>query len=198
MKSVYQFDALSRNESGTGAARALRREGKMPAVVYGAGQEPMHISLVEKDVKREYHRGGFFGKLVTLVVDGKEVMCVPKELHIHPVNDSLLHADFVRVQKGEDVRVVVPVKFINRDRCIGIRRGGNLNVVRFDVELVCSPDAIPEKIEIDLLNVNIGESIHISHVTLPAGVRPVIDRDFTLAAIAGRASKTAAEEGDAA
>jgi large subunit ribosomal protein L25 len=196
MKTAYKFDAESRKIGGTGAARALRNAGKVPAVLYGKGGEALLFSVIHKDLKREYTKGGFFGKLVTIAVDGEEIICIPKELQIHPVNDSLVHADFIRVNAGEEVKATVPVRFINRERCLGIRRGGNLNVVRFDVELICDASNIPEKIEIDLLNVNIGESIHISKVNLPAGVRPAIERDFTLAAIAGKASKVA--EGEAA
>ncbi len=194
MKPAYIFDAELRTENGTGAARAVRNGGKVPAVMYGGGAEPVHFSVVHKDLQREYKKGGFFGKIVSILVDGKEITCITKDLQIHPVNDSILHADFVRVNAGDKVKAVVPVKFINRDRCVGIRRGGNLNVVRFDVELLCSTDNIPEQIEIDLLNVNIGESIHISNVGLPEGVTSTIGRDFTLAAIAGRASKNADAE----
>jgi large subunit ribosomal protein L25 len=197
MQVAYKFDGEARDLTGTGAARALRNAGRVPAVLYGEGSnDELRFSVIEKDLKREYQKGGLFGKVVALVIDGKEINCIAKDLQIHPVKGSVIHADFMRVEASKNVKALVPVKFINRDRCVGIRRGGTLNVVRFDVELSCPPANIPEKIEIDLLNVNIGESIHISKIELPEGVTPTIDRDFTIAAIAGRASK--ASEGEAA
>jgi large subunit ribosomal protein L25 len=191
MKTAYTFEAEQRTHFGTGGARALRNSGKVPAVIYGSSGEPVHFAVAEKDLKREYFKGGFFGKVVTLVVDGQNIYGVPRDIQLHPVNDRVLHADFYRVEQGEAIKVTVPVRFINADRCVGIRRGGALNVVRYSLELYCQPDAIPEHIDVDLLKLNIGESVHISHVALPEGARPVIDRDYTIAAVAGRASKTA-------
>jgi large subunit ribosomal protein L25 len=198
MKTAYQFEAEGRSAFGTGGARAVRNSGKVPAVLYGGQSEPVHFAVTEKDIKREYLKGGFFGKVVTLNIDGKAIYGVPCDVQTHPVSDRIIHADFYRVEAGSEVKVTVPVKFINSDRCIGIRRGGALNVVRYSLELFCQPDAIPEMIEVDLLKLNIGDSVHISHVALPAGARPTIERDFTIAAVAGRASKVAgaAETGD--
>ena len=191
MKTAYQFEAEARDARGTGGARELRNSGKVPAVLYGGKTEPVHFSVSEKDIKREYLKGGFFGKVITLNINGNAAYGVPCDIQTHPVTDRILHADFYRVEAGSEVKVTVPVKFINADRCIGIRRGGALNVVRYSLELYCQPDAIPEAVEVDLLKLNIGDSVHISHVALPEGVRPTIERDFTIAAVAGRASKTA-------
>jgi large subunit ribosomal protein L25 len=193
MKTAYNFEGESRSTFGTGGSRALRNAGKIPAVLYGSKGEPMHFAVTEKDIKREYFKGGFFGKVVTLTIDGKESYGVARDIQMHPVNERVLHADFYRVEKGEEIKVTVPVKFTNADRCIGIRRGGALNVVRYNLDLYCQPDAIPEQVEVDLLKLNIGESVHISHVSLPEGARPTIDRNYTIAAVAGRVSKTARE-----
>jgi large subunit ribosomal protein L25 len=193
MKTAYNFEAESRSTFGTGGSRALRNAGKVPAILYGNSGETLHFAIAEKDVKREYFKGGFFGKVVTLTIEGKEVYGVPRDIQMHPVNDRVLHADFYRVEKGQEVKVTVPVKFINSDRCIGIRRGGALNVVRYSLDLYCQPDAIPTQVEVDLLKLNIGDSVHISHVKLPENARPTIDRDYTIAAVAGRVSKTARE-----
>jgi large subunit ribosomal protein L25 len=199
MQVAYKFDGEIRELTGTGAARALRNVGKVPAIIYGDEKNSeVRFAIIEKDLKREYQKGGFFGKIVSIVVGGKEINCIAKDLQVHPVKGSIVHADFVRVTEDKKVKALVPVRFINRDRCVGIRRGGNLNVVRFEVELLCPVNNIPEKIEIDLLNVNIGESIHISRIELPEGVAPTIARDFTIAAIAGRASKAGEAEAAAA
>lgn len=193
METAIQFEAHSRQSTGKSDARAIRAKGRVPAVLYGGNQEPMHFTLEEKEVKRQYNKGGFFGKVASITVDGKQCYGVPKDLQMHPVNDHILHADFYRVEEGQEIRVVVPVKFYNYERCIGIRRGGALNVVRYDVELLCRPDAIPENVQVDLQPLNIGDSVHISHINLPENVRSAVDRDFTIAALAGRVSKEARE-----
>lgn len=193
METAIQFDGEAREKFGKGQARALRKEGKVPAILYGPKNEPVHFTLEEKELKREYHKGGFFGKVATIKIDGKECYGVPKDLQLHPVNDRVIHADFYQIEKGQEIKIVVPVRFINYDRCIGIKRGGALNVVRYDLELTCQPNALPESIEVDLQELNIGDSVHISHITLPEGVRSSIDRDFTIAAVAGRVSKEARE-----
>ncbi len=198
MKTACTFEGTTRKEVGTGSARALRNEGKVPSVIYGSKDAPLHFSIDENLIKREYQKGGFFGKLVTLTIDGKAVYGIPKDIQMHPVNDHIMHVDFLKVEEGKDVKVLVPVIFLNADRCTGIRRGGTLNVVRYDLEVYCHPDAIPESVEVDLQPLNIGDSIHISHISLPEGVRPTItDRDFTIAAIAGRASKATREAEEA-
>lgn len=201
MKTSCTLQAVRRDSLGTGSARELRRGGHVPSVLYGSDAQPVHFAVEEKEIKREYHKGGFFGRVVTLKIDGKDVFGIPKDIQLHPVSDRVVHADFLKVEPGKDVKVMVPVKFSNYERCVGIRRGGTLNVVRYELELLCAPNAIPDMIEVDLLNLNIGDSVHISHVSLPEGVRPTIERDFTIAAVAGRVSKATAEseaEGGAA
>jgi large subunit ribosomal protein L25 len=201
MNTAVQFDAEARDNFGRGRSRALRNAGKIPSVMYGTNSEPVHFTLEEKQVKREYHKGGFFAKLVNITIDGKHYKGVAKDLQLHPVSEKIIHADFIAVEAGAELKVSVPVKFTNYERCIGIKRGGALNVVRYNVELLCHQDKIPEEITVDLLNLNIGDSVHISSVNLPEGSRSAIDRDFTIAAVAGRVSKAAREsesgEGDA-
>jgi large subunit ribosomal protein L25 len=193
MKTAFSFEAASRETVGTSSARALRNQGLVPSVLYGHGKEPVHFAIKENDIKREYFKGGFFGKPFTLVIDGKDVHALPKDVQIHSVNDHFYHADFVRIEKGEEARVLVPIKIRGRERCKGLRRGGNLNVVRYDLELMCDPELIPEFIEINIQDLNIGDSVHISQVALPEGVRPAISRDFTILAVAGRVSKATRE-----
>ncbi len=193
MNTAVKFNAEARETFGKGRSRALRNEGKVPSVMYGTHCEPIHFALEEKEVKREYFKGGFFAKLIDITIDGKTYKGVPQDLQLHPVNEKVLHADFIAVEEGAEVKVSVPVKFTNYERCVGVKRGGALNVVRYDVELICEQDKIPESITVDLTKLNIGDSVHISSVDLPEGTRSAIDRDFTIAAVAGRVSKATRE-----
>lgn len=197
--------AESRAIAGTGTARSLRREGKVPAIIYGGGGEDVKIALNTKDLTKEYGKGGFFSKLVDLQIGKENVLALPRDIQLHPVSDVIIHADFQRVAKGAKVHVFVPVQFINAEKCIGVKRGGILNMVRREVELVCTPENIPDFIVADVANLNIGGSVHIGDVKLPEGVKPAIhDRNFTIATIAsskGMQEETAvvaAAEGDAA
>ncbi len=187
MKTATAFAAETRAARGKGGARAVRREGKVPGILYGNDYAPTPIALPEKELKLAYQKGGFFNKIVTIELDGKKLTALPKALEFHPVSDAIEHADFLKVDETSRIRVMVPVRFLNQDRSIGLKRGGVLNIVRHELELVCAPDKIPSVIEIDVKDANIGHSIHISHVALPEGVTPAItSRDFTIATIAGR------------
>lgn len=197
---TYELKAESREQVGKGSARAVRREGKVPAVIYGDKQPPLAIALSYKDIFYKIHGGGFLTTVATIDVDGKKIQVLPKDYQLDPVKDFPMHVDFLRIGKNTEVNVNVPVHFINEEKSPGIKRGGVLNIVRHEVEFHCPANAIPEFIEIDLAGANIGDSIHISAVKLPAGVKPVIsDRDFTIATIAGSAAmKPETEEADAA
>lgn len=184
MAEVHSLEAEPRDRSGTGAARALRRRGRVPAIIYGGDEPPVMISLAERDIKREYHAARFFGTLYNITLGGEVVRVLPYDVQAHPVTDLPMHVDFVRARAGATVTVDIPVAFVNEDICRGLKRGGVLNVVRREIEVVCPVDAIPERIEVDLKDADIGDSLHISQVHLPEGVRPTItDRDFTIAAI---------------
>lgn len=205
MSQRLELQAETRAIAGTGTARALRREGKVPAIIYGGGGEDVKIALNTKELTKEYGKGGFFSKLVDLKVGKESILALPRDIQLHPVSDMIIHADFQRVAKGAKVHVFVPVQFINADKCIGVKRGGILNMVRREVELVCAPENIPDFIIADVANLNIGGSVHIGDVKLPEGVTPAIhDRNFTIATIAsskGMQEETAvaaAAEGDAA
>lgn len=174
-----------RERTGKGGARALRRAGKLPAIVYGGDSEPEKIALSLAELKRVLvHHPHFFSSVCELQGLGRPIRVVPREMQTHPVTDEPLHIDFLRAERGMQIEVAVPVTFINEASCVGLRRGGVLNVVRREIELECPVEAIPEEIVVDLAGFDIGDSIHISHVTLPAGVQPTIrDRDFTIATI---------------
>lgn len=192
---TYELKAEAREQVGKGSARAVRREGKVPAVIYGDKQSPLAIALSYKDVFYKIHGGGFLTTLATIDVGGKKIQVLPKDYQLDPVKDTPLHVDFLRVSKNTVVTVEVPVHFINEEKSRGIKRGGVLNIVRHQVEFTCPADSIPEFIEVDLAGTDIGDSLHISIVKLPEGVKPTItDRDFTIATIAAPAVLTASEE----
>ncbi|MBS3650885.1 50S ribosomal protein L25/general stress protein Ctc [Pseudaminobacter sp. 19-2017] len=199
MSQSYELKAEAREQVGKGSARAVRREGKIPAVIYGDKQPPLAIALSYKEIYYKIHGGGFLTTVTTIDVGGQKIRVLPREYQLDPVKDMPLHVDFLRVSRDTEVNVLVPVHFLNEEKSPGIKRGGVLNIVRHEVEFRCPANAIPDSIEIDLTGREIGDSIHISAVKLPAGVQPVIqDRDFTIATIAGSAAmKPAAEEAEA-
>ena len=198
--------ADARDKAGKGVSRGLRREGKVPGIIYGGGGEDTKVALNTKELTKEYTRGGFFSKLVDLKIGNQNILVLPRDIQLNPVSDAIEHIDFQRVAKDAKLHVFVPVQFLNVEKCIGIKRGGILNVVRREVELVCTPDKIPDVLQADITNLNISDSVHISDIKLPEGVKPAIhDRNFTIATIAGSkgmqeevAVVAAAAEGDAA
>jgi len=206
MKAAATFEAQPRDNAGKGAARALRRTGRVPAILYGHAHEPAKISLPLKELTLQYHKGSFFNKIVDLAIDGKVVHTLPRDVQTHPVTDVIEHADFQRVDASTVIHVFVPVKVLNQEKSIGLKRGGVLNIVRHEIELVCKPDSIPAFVEVDVLKSDIGSSIHINDVQLPADVKTAIKgRNFTIVTVAGRTKEeeerpvvAAAAEGAAA
>ena len=188
MAETYSIAATKRDRVGKGAARALRRESKTPAVIYGDKKPPLPIAVDTKDMFMKLHAGGFLTTVVNIEVEGEKIAALPRDYQLDPVKDTLVHVDFLRVSKGAKIAVEVPVHFLNEETSPGIKRGGVLNIVRHAVELECPYDAIPDAMVIDLAGLDIGDSVHISAVTLPNGVNPTItDRDFTIATIAASA-----------
>ena len=193
MSNNYAFKAAKRDGAGKGIARGLRREGQTPAVIYGDKKEPITIAIPSNDINVEYNRGQMFTKICELDVGGETHMVLARDIQLHPVTDIVIHADFLRVTKKTKIAVNVPVNLINEETCPGIREGGVLSVVRFEVELMCSAMEIPEAIDVDMAGKDIGDTIKISDAALPDGVTPVIDdRDFAIANIS--APKTAEQE----
>ncbi len=196
MSETLHLSAEARERAGKGASRALRREGRVPAVIYGGKQEPVSVHVEEKELVRQLGTGHFFNSIVELTVGGETVRTLPKDVAFHPVSDRPLHADFLRLSADAKVHVEVPVIFANEAASPGLKRGGVLNIVRHELELVCEADKIPDDIVIDVAGLEVGASIHISHVKLPAGVASAItDRDFTIATIVAPSSLKS-EEGD--
>jgi large subunit ribosomal protein L25 len=195
MAEAIELKAWSRGRTGTGGARAIRREGRIPGIVYGGKDAPLNISLETKEVSKQIKTGHFQSTVYMLDMDGTKIRAIPRDLQVDPVQDFPIHVDFMRLAKDAVVDVDVPVHFLNDGASPGLKRGGVLNIVRHEIALRCPADSIPESIEIDLTGTEIGDSIHISAVKLPEGTTPTItDRDFTVATIAGRGAEETAEE----
>ena len=185
MSDMTTISASERERVGKGSARAARRAGLVPAVIYGNKKDPVGITMEAREITKIVHQPGIFGRLLEIDVAGTKSTVLTRDIQFHPVSDVVMHLDFLRVSQSATVAVAVPVEFINEDKCPGIKIGGVLNVVRYEVELNCPATAIPEKITINLDGVKIGDSIHISAIPLPKGVSPTItDRDFTVATLA--------------
>ena len=184
MSDITQIDATMRSRVGKGSARAARRAGRVPAVIYGDQKAPLTIEMEERVVRKVIHEPGIFGRLLNINIDGKNTTVLTRDIQMHPVTDEPLHMDMLRVGATSTVAVAVPVEFINHEKSPGLKIGGVLNVVRHEVELNCPAGDIPEKITVDLDGVKIGDSIHISAIELPEGATPTItDRDFTVATL---------------
>jgi large subunit ribosomal protein L25 len=184
MSEQLTLSAEARERAGKGASRDLRNQGRVPAVVYGERQEPLSIHLEEKALVRILHSGHFMNSVVMIDVGGSQTRTLPKDVQFHPVTDRPMHVDFLRIAEHATVTVAVPINFVNEEASRGLKRGGVLNAVRHELELVCDAAEIPEEVVIDLAGLDIGDSIHISNVTLPEGATSAItDRDFTIATI---------------
>ncbi len=195
--AIVEIEATARPRAGKGAARAVRREGKIPAVIYGDKKEPETIALDRPTLAKLLNKGGFLSSVFNIKVDGRSNRVLPRDIQFDPVKDLPIHVDFQRVPGDGTIRVSVPVVFLNEETCPGLKRGGVLNIVRHEVEVNCPADAIPAQLEIDLGEADIGDSIHISAVPLPNGVTPTItDRDFTVVTLAGSASARSDADGE--
>ncbi len=173
-----------RDRVGKGSARAARRAGKIPAVIYGDKKDPIAIEIQAQMIRKIIHEPGIYSRLLDINVDNGKHTVLTRDIHFHPVTDEPLHFDFLRVGKTNNISVAIGVEFINEDICPALKIGGVLNIVRHEVELNCLPAAIPEKITVNLAEAKIGDTIHISAVELPDGVTPTIsDRDFTIATL---------------
>ncbi|MCB1508691.1 MAG: 50S ribosomal protein L25/general stress protein Ctc, partial [Hyphomicrobiaceae bacterium] len=179
MRQSYELKATRRDRVGKGAARAVRREGLTPAVIYGDKKDPLPISVSSKEVTMKIYGGGFLTHVATIDVDGEKIKVIPRDYQLDVVKDFPLHIDFLRVSDSSVLTVMVPVHFVNQEKSPGIKRGGVLNVVRHEVELEVNAANIPDSLEIDLTGLELGDGVHISHVKLPEGAAPTItDRDF--------------------
>ena len=180
---MEKYKAIERSKD-TGSTYSLLNKGMVPGIIYGKGTEPTKIAFENKVLLKLMHTGAFYSTILDLDIEGKNEKVLPKQLQYHPVTDKLIHFDFLRVQNDTKVTVEVPVEFLNQETCPGLKKGGVLNLVRREVELSCNANNIPDKLQFDLIKSEIGDSIKISNIELPAGVMPTItDRDFVVATV---------------
>lgn len=193
------FPAVARERAGKGAARAVRREGMVPGVVYGANKDPQIIAVDPRTINKQLELGALYNTIYDIAVEGgQNEKALPRDVQFHPVSDAPIHIDFMRLKKGSKINVMIPVTFINEDACEGISQGGVFSITREEVELLCPVDDIPSDVVCDLTAFNIGDTIRISNVALPDGVEPVInDRDFVVANISAPKTVSAESEDDA-
>ncbi len=199
MSATVSLKATARERVGKGAARAERRAGRVPAVIYGDKKAADAITIERHALDQLLKTGHFLTTVFEIDVDGKTTRAIPRDVQFDPVKDFPTHVDFLRLTKGAKLDVWVPVSFVNDEESPGIKRGGVLNIVRHEIELTCPVDGIPDAIVADLTGLDLGDSLHISAITLPEGVEPTItDRDFTVATIAAPAGLKSeeAEEGE--
>lgn len=195
MTEAAELTASIREVSGKGASRTIRRDGKIPGIIYGGTEPPLSVTLPHKEVDLRIQRGGFLTTVINLDIDGKPLRVIPREYQLDPVKDSPLHVDFLRITADSVVTVEIPVQFINEEESPGLKRGGVINVVRHAVEVTCPAEQIPDHFTADLAGLDINDSVHISAIALPDRVVPTItDRDFTIATIAAPAGLTDDDE----
>lgn len=193
MQAQLEFDATYRPTSGKGSARASRREGLVPVVVYGNKKDPVTLNVNANRLTVEYRKGGFMSKVVALKSDKATYYAIAREMQLNPVSDKIEHADFMHVDAKSQVKVRVPLHVLNAEKSIGVKRGGILNMVYRNLEMLCNVASIPKYIEVDVANVNIGSSVHINDIALPAGVKPAAKGNFVICSITGRAKDDEAE-----
>ena len=195
MVMTSNLSAETRASVGKGNSRSLRREGRIPAIVYGNKLEPLAISLSEKDLNTELRKEGFFNKLCDLELGKEKILVLPQSIALHPVTDRAEHIDFLRVSDTTKVTIEIPVKFENEEECPGIKKGGILNVVRFGIEVSCPASNIPELFIVDLTGLELGDSIRFSNIKdVAEGVIPTItDRDFIIASVVAPAALVSEE-----
>ena len=197
MSKDIVFNVDVRERIGKGGAREARRQGYVPGVLYGGGEEPVAINLKQNEVVKAINTGQFLSSTATLVHDGKKQLVIPQAIQLHPVSDKPQHVDLFRVKKDQIITVEVVVNFLNEEEAPGLKKGGALNVVRHAVELNVRADSIPDSLDADLTGLDIGDNVKISDINLPDGAEPTItDRDFTIASVVGRGIAADVEEGE--
>jgi len=183
MSEMKQIQAVARDRAGKGAARAVRRQGQVPAVIYGGGEAAEAIALDFNETKQLIFAGHFLTTVFEIDVDGRKTRAIPRDYQLDPVRDFPLHVDFLRLAEGQSIKVVVPVHVIDQDKSPGLKRGGALQIVEHAVELMVPTNAIPDAIEVSVATLDIGTSLHLAEVTLPPGARAVGQENVTLVTV---------------
>ena len=192
MSEVKQIKAVARDRAGKGAARAVRRQGQVPAVIYGAGQPAQTIALDFNQTKQLIFAGHFLTTIFEIDVEGQTVRAIPRDYQLDPVREFPVHVDFLRLAQGQTIKVVVPVHVVGQDKCPGLKRGGTLQIVEHSVELLVPSDAIPDYVEASVANLEIGSSIHLNDIALPNGAKATSAENVTLVTVSGVKEEEAA------
>ena len=197
MSDNIELTVEVRPRIGKGGAREARRNGLVPGVLYGGGEDPVAITLKKNELQKAFNTGKFRGNTVTLIHQGEKQLVIPQDIQFHPVTDQAIHVDLYRGKANQVISIEVPVRFVGEDTAPGLKKGGTLNVVRFTVELNVAANAIPEALEADISELEIGDNVKISDIKLPEGAEPTIgDRDFTIATIAAPGGGIKADDDD--
>ncbi|QQR69572.1 MAG: 50S ribosomal protein L25/general stress protein Ctc [Alphaproteobacteria bacterium] len=195
-QTTVALAAQRRDRAGKGAARTTRRANRVPAVIYGGGETPVMLSLDGFEVVKTIRRAGFFSHIIELDVDGTKHRVLPRDIQRDPVTDQPIHMDFLRVGKNTRVHTHVPMEFLNIETSPGIKRGGMLNIVLHEIDVMCSAENIPEKLVADIGSLDIGDTIHLSNVSMPKDVTPMIEMDTTIATIAAPSAQRSEEKSE--
>ena len=198
MSDIKQIKAVARDRAGKGAARAVRRQGQVPAVIYGGGQAAEAIALDFNLTKQLIFAGHFLTTVFEIDVDGKTTRAIPRDYQLDPVRDFPIHIDFLRLSAGQSIKVVVPVHVVGQENSPGVKRGGTLQIVEHSVELLVPSDAIPDYVEASVADLDIGSSIHLSDITLPNGAKPTSAENVTLVTVSGVKEEEAAPAAEGA
>jgi large subunit ribosomal protein L25 len=192
MQTSIQFRAENRSNTGTGSARSARRSEKIPAIIYGLGQEHK-IEISSKEFVKEYIKGGISSKLATIDLEGKKINVITRDVQIHPVTDHPIHIDFQQIDPKKQIKVSIRLKVVNEHKCVSLKRGGVLNIVLRQAKFYCLPQNVKSSIEVDISNLKIGQSVHVNDIKLPEGITPVNKANFVIVSIAGRADDASTE-----
>jgi large subunit ribosomal protein L25 len=204
MQDTFEIDAVSRSEQGKGASRRLRREGLVPGIIYGGHQEPEMFATKHNELVQHLEHEAFYSHILTVKVDGKPQQVVLKDLQRHPAKPFITHIDLLRIAEGDRIKMQVPLHFVNEDSCVGVKTGGGQIFHHMtEVEVICAPKDLPEFIEVDMADVEVGQIVHLQEMKLPAGVElgalshgEVGEHEFPVASVQSRGSGTADEEGE--
>jgi large subunit ribosomal protein L25 len=194
MAEMVELMAEARDATGKAAMKKIRNQGMTPAILYGGDMAPQTLTVERKVIAKQVESGHFLSTIYMLNIGGKKIRVIPRDIQLDVVRDTPVHVDFMRISASSRVDVEVAVHFVNELDSPGLKRGGVLNVVQHEIELNCPANAIPEAIEVDLTGLDIGDSIHISSVKLPTNVKPVLDRDFTIATVVGSSAMKPEDE----
>lgn len=198
MTETLKLNAENKPAAGTGSSRELRRNGKIPAIIYGGGKQDM-LALNQREFNKEYFKGGIRTRLAEIILDGKVITAIAKDIQLDPLSDEPIHVDFIRVGKDTLIKLALTIKVVGEDKSPGVKKGGIVNIVHRTVDFMCHPSNIPHHIELDISKLEIGENIHINDVKLPEGVKPVDKENFTMLSITARVEESdKPAEGEAA